>query len=153
MGRKRGVNFQLGNFYRSDDRSGFVRRASETKQEWNQLIVGRDLWEPRQPQDFVKGVIDDQSVPDPRSKLPELFQGPVNTTLSRSASPGDTFLYLSSSGGFSAGDNIGVMTDAGAYFNTSVLGNPTAFGVNIASPMNAYAASGNTVTDYEAPGP
>jgi hypothetical protein len=149
MGRQRGVQYRLGSFYRSDDRSGFVVRAENTKQEWQNLIVDKKLWEPRQPQDFVKGVPDDQSVPDARSKLPEPFQGPISTTLTADVAPGATFLPLASIANFGAGDSVGLMLDSGSYFNTTVSGPPTSLGVNITTPCPGYAASGNIVTDYE----
>lgn len=153
MGRKRGVHYKLGSFYRSDDRSGFVTRAENTKQEWQMLIVDRALWEIRQPQDFVKGVRDDQSVPDARSRLPTPWQGPVSTQLSQPAAPGATFLYLEELYGFSQGGKIGVMTDQGQYFNTTISGAPTTDGVPISPPLAGYASANNIVTAYEAPGP
>jgi len=70
-----------GDFYRVDDRSGFKIRAKRSRQEWNGLIVSYKLWEPRQPQDFVKGVIDDQSVPLPRPRQPNTYTNPENTGL------------------------------------------------------------------------
>lgn len=153
MGRKRGVNFRLGSFYRSDDRSGFVRRAEHTRMEWQGLIVGKDLWEIRQPQDFVRGVPDNQNVPDPRSQLATPFDGPVSTQLARAASPGDAVLYLDSTAGFSASDKVGVMTSDGSYFNTAVLGAPTSSTITITAPMPLGAPSGNVVTNYGAVGP
>lgn len=154
MGRKRGVQFRMGSFYRSDDRSGFTRRAGDTKQEWTQLIVGKDLWEARQPQDFVRGVADDQTVPRPRPIPPNVFVGPLNTTLTAPALIGDTFLFLAATNGFSAGGKVGVILDNGAYFNTTQVGDPDADGIHIANPIaGAGAAKGNTVTAYEAPGP
>jgi hypothetical protein len=153
MGRKRGVQYRLGSFFRTDDRSGFVQRAEKTKQEWNQLIVDRSLWEPRQPQDFVKGVADDQSVPQSRSEAPSLYQGPLNFTLAAAAGVGATFLNLGTSAGIKPGGTIGVMLDTGSYFNTTVSGAPLANGVNISNPLPGSAAEGNVVTAYEAPGP
>jgi hypothetical protein len=37
------------------DRSGFVIRRSEAKKTWDGLWVHKDFWEPRHPQDFVRG--------------------------------------------------------------------------------------------------
>lgn len=153
MGRQRGIQYRLGSFYRADDRSGFVTRAEKTRMEWQGYIVDRKLWEIRQPQDFVKGVPDDQTVPDPRSELPTPFVGPTATELSAAVTPGATFLPLSSVGGISAGDLLGVMLDTGVYFNTSVSGPPTSTGVNISPALGGYASSGNAVTDYGSTGP
>lgn len=40
--------------------------ASETRKEWNGLRVHKDYWEPRHPQEFVRGRRDDQLVSDAR---------------------------------------------------------------------------------------
>lgn len=50
------------------DRTGFTVYASETVKEWNGLRVRKESAEPRHPQDFVKGVRDDQTVHDPRPR-------------------------------------------------------------------------------------
>jgi hypothetical protein len=151
MGRKRGVQFRMGSFYRSDDRSGFTVRAGETREEWNGLIVDEKLWEPRQPQDFVKGIPDDQTVPNARPVPPPTFVGPIYVQLTANVAVGATFLPIQYITGFEAGDNIGVMLDTGVLFNTTVSGPPISTGINIASPMPFTAASGNLVTDYEPP--
>lgn len=60
--------YKPGSFWRIDDRTGFKVRAERTEQEWTNRIV-RDLsWEPRQPQDFVRGTADQQTVPAPRTE-------------------------------------------------------------------------------------
>lgn len=48
------------------DRCGFERPLIALRKEWTGLKVCSECWEPRHPQDFVKGVPDKQSVPDPR---------------------------------------------------------------------------------------
>jgi hypothetical protein len=35
------------------DASGFVCKKSETRKMWNGMIVRKDFWEPRHPQDFI----------------------------------------------------------------------------------------------------
>lgn len=149
MGRKRGVQYRMGSFYRSDDRSGFTVRAEQTRQEWQDLIVDEKLWEPRQPQDLVKGVADDQTVPNARPVPPATFVGPIYTQLTAKVAIGATFLPLQYIAGFAAGDKIGVMLDTGTLFNTTVSGPPISTGINISNPMPFTAASGNVVTDHE----
>lgn len=153
MGRMRGVQYRAGSFYRSDDRSGFTRRAESTKKEWTQLIVGDDLWEARQPQDFVRGVPDNQTVPDPRLDPPPSFVGPVYAQTSANVGIGVTFLPLNAVNGFSAGSKVGVMLDTGVLFNTTQVGAALANGINISSPMPNTAQSGNDVVNYGATGP
>jgi hypothetical protein len=40
------------------DASGFVCKKSETRMQWNGMLVRKDLWEPRHPQDFIKSKVD-----------------------------------------------------------------------------------------------
>lgn len=58
--------YRHGDFNRICDRSGFKVKASRTQKEWNGLIVRREDWEPRHPQDYVRGVRDQQSVREAR---------------------------------------------------------------------------------------
>lgn len=67
MGRER--FYKPGSFYRISDRTGFATRAEYTQMEWTGLIVERQVWEIRQPQDFVRGVNDDQTVPYARPRI------------------------------------------------------------------------------------
>ncbi len=66
-----------GDFYRICDRTGFKVRANQTRQQWDQLIVRKESWEPRQPQDFVRGVADEQIVPMPRPRQPNVTFRPT----------------------------------------------------------------------------
>lgn len=52
------------------DRCGFKFKNYECKLEWNNLFVCKDCWEPRQPQDLLKGRADDTSVPIARPVPP-----------------------------------------------------------------------------------
>lgn len=45
------------------DRCGFKFKAHQLKEEWNGLMVCSECWEPRHPQDFLRGIPDDPSVP------------------------------------------------------------------------------------------
>lgn len=50
------------------DRCGRKFKNVDLKEEWNGLIVCRTCYEPRHPQDFLKGVPDDPSVAWTRSE-------------------------------------------------------------------------------------
>lgn len=65
-GRWHRDEYRHGDFNRICDRTGFKVKASETRHEWNGLIVRKESWEPRHPQDFVKARGDRQRVPYPR---------------------------------------------------------------------------------------
>lgn len=67
------------------DRCGFKYRHSQLRKEWTGLMVcyGGDTcgcWEPRHPQDFVKGVQDKQSFPNPRPPPADVFVEPGDIT-------------------------------------------------------------------------
>jgi hypothetical protein len=62
-----------GSFYRICDITGFKVRAERTRKMWSGTIRRIASWEARQPQDFVKGVKDDQAVPDPRPRQVDRF--------------------------------------------------------------------------------
>ncbi len=76
MGTER--HYKPGSFYRICDRTGFATRAERTRMEWNGLIVKDRVWEARQPQDFVKGVPDVQTVPYARPRQANTFVGVGN---------------------------------------------------------------------------
>lgn len=65
--------YKPGSFYRVCDRTGMVVRAERTSTEWNNLIVRDDVYERRHPQDFVKGVQDNQTVPFARPRQTNVF--------------------------------------------------------------------------------
>lgn len=50
------------------DRCGFKYKAEQIKKEWNGLRVCKECWEPRHPQEFVRGRKDDSSVDWTRSE-------------------------------------------------------------------------------------
>ena len=54
--------FVLGDWNAICDRCGFKYKASELRLEWNNLRTCEECWEPRQPQDLLKGRPDDPSV-------------------------------------------------------------------------------------------
>ena len=58
---------KLGDYNVRDDRTGFKMKRSQCKKEWNNLIVRKESWEARHPQDFIRSKPDRQQVPDPRT--------------------------------------------------------------------------------------
>jgi hypothetical protein len=62
MSKTRSPGFRPGDHWVTCDRCGFAYRHSETVKEWNGLVVCKSkCWEPRHPQDFVRGVRDSQA--------------------------------------------------------------------------------------------
>lgn len=69
---------QLGTWNSICDRCGFKFKASELKLEWDGLYVCEKCFEPRQPQDFVRGVADVQTPPWTRPDGAEIFIYPTD---------------------------------------------------------------------------
>lgn len=63
--------YRINSFLRSSDRSGKIYDAEDTRREWNGLIVGRDEWEIRHPQQFVRGIRHKIASPNPRPVGPD----------------------------------------------------------------------------------
>lgn len=76
------------------DRSGRTIMASEARQEWNGLIVDKRYWEPRHPQEFVRGVKDDQAVR--YTRVPGDFDVAQDTTTGAGTTSGNGITFLSS---------------------------------------------------------
>ena len=55
------------------DSCGRKYKASELQKRWDGLMVCQDDWEPRQPQDFVRGVADNQAPPWTRPEPSDNF--------------------------------------------------------------------------------
>lgn len=73
------LHYKMGSFYRICERTGMAVRADRTQREWQGLIVRKEVFEPRQPQDFVRGVQDIQTVPYPRPRQTDQFVGATTT--------------------------------------------------------------------------
>lgn len=55
--------FKLGDWNARCDRCGRKRKGSELRQQWNNLWVCPEHWEPRQPQDFVRSIVENPTPP------------------------------------------------------------------------------------------
>ena len=67
--------YRPGSFKRDCEVCGFTYYAEDTFKRWDGLIVCEADFETRHPQDFVRGRVDHQSVPDARPPPPERFVG------------------------------------------------------------------------------
>lgn len=79
------------------DECGLGFKFSQLSKRWDNAWVCRQCWEPRQPQDFLRSVKDDPSVPvaRPRINLPTglEFASDAGNTLSWSNSTGAVILW------------------------------------------------------------
>lgn len=66
-------HYRHGDFNVICDRSGFKVKASDTRIEWTGKRVRVEDWDPRHPQDFVKGKADRQAVPNGRPEPADRF--------------------------------------------------------------------------------
>ena len=115
------------------DRCGSKFKFSDLKLEWDGLYVctANGCWEPRQPQDYVKGVRDDMSVPVSRPDQPNVFldtiySNPITSvatiirsvlkSLAVSVSSATTLLYYTVKYGY------GVKPINGSAINSKTLG-------------------------------
>lgn len=69
-------------------RCGRKRKASELRRYWEGFWVCPEHWEERQPQDFVKGVPDNTSVPWSQPAATQYIGPPICTPAGRTATPG-----------------------------------------------------------------
>lgn len=71
-----------GNWTVVCDRTGFRLLNTQVQFEWNGLLVFDRVWEIRQPQDYLKGIPDNMSVPYARPKEEPTF-------ITRQITPGE----------------------------------------------------------------
>lgn len=74
--------FLLGTYNSICDQCGFKYKDKDMRTQWDGLRVCKSCWEPRNPQDFVRGVQDNQSVPIARpDSTPTFTEGAQNLPL------------------------------------------------------------------------
>lgn len=121
--------------------------------EWNGLIVSDRYWEARQPQDFVTGVPDNQTVPYARPRQVNSFLGPLTTTLTADVLAAGTTLPVESSVRMIIGDVLYVMLDTGSLQRVTVSSLPTSTSIVCNPGLSYRASSGNLITDNSAVAP
>lgn len=70
------TTLELGQWNAECDRCGAWRKARQLRLEWTGLRVCSKCWEPRHPQDFIRGKKDDQSPPWVRPDKPGIDVSP-----------------------------------------------------------------------------
>lgn len=113
-----------GDNYILDDLSGFKIRASKARVipggQTGNLAVSPSRWEPQQPQDFVRGVADDQTVALSRPRQANQFTI-VGTNVAAFTARGGVQITVQSVTGFKLGDWLLVMLDTGENFRTVLV--------------------------------
>ena len=67
------TSFKLGDWNAICDRCGFKMHASKLKKTWDNFMVCGRCWYPRHPQEMLRGVKDDQTVPFSRPEATDTF--------------------------------------------------------------------------------
>jgi hypothetical protein len=156
------LHYVPGDNYLIDDISGFKVRASKARMQWDGLMAAGSRFSPRQPQDLVTGVPDDQTVAIARPRQVNQFTA-LATFINAPCAAGTNVLNVDSTVGWQVGYKAMVMLDSGVNF-TAAVSSIGAGTLQIASPLpgNAGVTFGdpleNTVvgllsTGQIAPGP
>lgn len=82
--------YEKGDWKAICDSCGRELLASELQKRWDGLMVCSRDWEPRQPQDFVKAIIDHQAIPWSRPEPSDSFVS-VNSVYTIDTVPPGTF--------------------------------------------------------------
>lgn len=69
------------------DISGFKKPRSRAKKMWNGLLVDKDEWEPRHPQDFTNPVKSPKPIKDARPSTDPVFQYGAGVLLDSNGDP------------------------------------------------------------------
>ena len=137
------THYRPGDWVVICDKCGMKRYASDCALTWQNLFVCSDrCWEPRHPQDFVRAVTDDQTVPIAR---PDIVASMGQTTVEVTAAKHALAIDLTSISGLADKDSIGIVLDDGTVHWTYVDGTPTAASTPLGSPLPANATAGNVV--------
>lgn len=139
-----------GDYLVQCDKTGFTRWASECQKEWNGNLVWERVFEPRQPQDYLRGIPDDPSVPDPRPEGVTTFIGPLVTQINASHSAGDVSLTVVSSVRMAVSDRLNIVLDSGDTYFTTILTVDDATTITVNDALPGATSAGNKVIDYSA---
>lgn len=139
-----------GDYYRIDDRTGFKVRAGRTRKEWTGMIVRDQSWEPRQPQDLVQGVRDDQNAPEPRPPSVSGFLGPLCTTVTATTPTGGILVQVTDTERMFIGDDIGIILDNGEMFRTKIGFIYSTTWIDTLDLLPWSTSSGNDFVNYSA---
>ena len=93
------LRFNPGDNYLLDDISGFKIRRSKARLQWDNIATSGSRWSPRQPQDLVQAVRDEQYVSLSRPRQQNRFTI-LGTSVTAPSAAGSTSLTVQSTVGF-----------------------------------------------------
>jgi hypothetical protein len=144
------AGYLKGDFWRICEMCGFQYRASQTTKRWDGLIVCSEDFETRHPQDFVRGRLDRQNVPNPRPEGVPVFIGPLTTTATAAAVSGATTLNVTSTVRFAHADRVGVLLSDGNEFRTTVQTVVDVTILSIVDGLPGAVSAGASIINYSA---
>jgi len=142
--------YRPGDYLVIDDRTGFPAYASETRMEWNGSRVHESVFEERHPQDFVRGVRDDQTAPGARPRPTQATVGPLTTSVNAAAAIGGLTITVVNTARMLAGDSVLIEQDNNEMHQATLqsINSPTEF---VISPgLSAAVSVGNVVINRSA---
>lgn len=139
-----------GDFWRICDRTGRKVPASQTRKEWNGLIVDQRVFEARHPQDFVRARREKMGVPNPRLRGVDEFNGPLQTLTTADAAAGDLGIDVDLTTRFEAGDHLRLYIDTGDLFAVILQEVVSTTRLLLARPLPGSMASGAPVINMTA---
>jgi len=145
--------YKPADYYILDDISGFKVRRSRARKipggQTGNLIVETKRWEAQHPQDFVRGIYDDQTVPEARPRQPNQFVI-VATWVTAKTPRQEGVITVDSVAGFNLGDRVYVMLDSGEpyypvvyYIAGNQLWLTPPLPVGVGGPYNDFGMTGN----------
>jgi len=93
-------NYVRGSWNCICESCGRLVKAGELRQRWDGFMVDEQCWEPRQPQDFVRGVADYQAPPFTRPEQSDSFI-PVTIIYDNNGQPIVPLFYSTATASFS----------------------------------------------------
>lgn len=142
--------FKLGSNLVVCDRTGRVCYVEDTVREWNGLRVWKRAELKRNPQDFVRGLKDNQTVEDARPQGIDQFIGPLITELDGAHTAGTQTITVTSSARFAGGDHLRIGLDNREMFRAIVMTIPDATSIELTQKLPWAASDGNTVINISA---
>lgn len=142
--------WRIGDHRVISDRSGRKIWASESRKQWNGLVVHESEWEPRHPLDSIRARRENPGVQNARPEPPDTFIGPLTTTVTTAAVAGATSLEVASTVGMTAADRISVMMTDGDTFRTTIATVTDTTHLELASALTGNVGIGKMVFDNSA---
>lgn len=140
-------NYRHGDWRAVCDYCGREFYGSELKKEWTGLFACEADWSPRHPQDFKRGVRDDQRPPFVRAEGTDIPVAPFTTALNGAAATGDTVLTVDSTSYFTAGNYVRVALANGGIHQVASASIDSATQLTLSSGLPSPASDNANVTD------